>query len=217
VSPASRREQSRLATGVALRRAAFELFGRQGYAATTTEQIAHAAGVSARTFFNYFPSKEELFLLPGQPLAGRISATIRSRPPGEDPVLSVTVAAMDTFRMMALVASTDHFDIFLASLSLMLNEPDCRAFLDERRQIAERATWQALVDRGVSSDDLATRAALSAIVAAGFVALAAWVEKDGKEPLPALLVRCLVGLPEPTRLAAGLVAPGLVGDTPSVG
>ncbi len=211
--PASRREQTRRATDRALRHAAFRLIEEHGYAATSTDEIARAAGVSARTFFNYFPSKEGLFLLPGQPLGGQITASIRSRPPGEDPVLSVTIAALETFRMLAAVATADNSDLMLASLRLLLNEPECRRFLEDRREIAERAAWQALVERGASRDDVQTRVAVSAIVAASFVALAVWVERDGIEPLPALLARCLVGLPEPTRLAAGLFSPEYVSDT----
>ena len=38
--------------------AALELFGSNGYEATTTSEIAAAAGVSQRTFFRYFPTKQ---------------------------------------------------------------------------------------------------------------------------------------------------------------
>lgn len=40
--------------------AALELFGTQGYQGTTVEQIAEKAGLSRRTFFRYFPSKEAI-------------------------------------------------------------------------------------------------------------------------------------------------------------
>jgi mycofactocin system transcriptional regulator len=40
-----------------LERIALELFARQGFEATTVEQIADQAGVSRRTFFRYFDTK----------------------------------------------------------------------------------------------------------------------------------------------------------------
>lgn len=46
----------------ALVTAAVDLFIRQGYEGTSVDEIAAAAGVSRRTFFRYFPAKEEVLL-----------------------------------------------------------------------------------------------------------------------------------------------------------
>jgi AcrR family transcriptional regulator len=45
----------------AIVQAARAVFGRDGYARTTTDAIAREAGVSTRTLYKHFPSKEELF------------------------------------------------------------------------------------------------------------------------------------------------------------
>ncbi len=45
-----------------IRQAAIELFAAQGYARTTTKEIARAAGVSEGTIFKYFPTKRDLLL-----------------------------------------------------------------------------------------------------------------------------------------------------------
>ena len=56
----SLREKHKNQTGQAIRDAALRLFASNGYDATTTEMIAELAGVSVRTFFRYFPTKESL-------------------------------------------------------------------------------------------------------------------------------------------------------------
>lgn len=43
-----------------LERFGFELFARQGFDATTVDDIAAAAGIGRRTFFRYFASKTDL-------------------------------------------------------------------------------------------------------------------------------------------------------------
>jgi TetR/AcrR family transcriptional regulator, cholesterol catabolism regulator len=55
-----RRERNKLQVYRRIREAAVVLFRRQGYEATTVEQIAERADVAKGTVFNYFPRKEAL-------------------------------------------------------------------------------------------------------------------------------------------------------------
>jgi AcrR family transcriptional regulator len=62
VAPGSRspRAEHAARTRQALLEVALQRFASQGYDTTTTEEIAEAAGVSPRTFFRYFPTKESV-------------------------------------------------------------------------------------------------------------------------------------------------------------
>lgn len=56
--PAGLRERRRRKTANDIQRAALRLILAHGFAAVTTDMIAAEAGVSTRTFFNYYPNKE---------------------------------------------------------------------------------------------------------------------------------------------------------------
>jgi TetR/AcrR family transcriptional regulator, regulator of mycofactocin system len=58
----SRRERKKEQTRLALTRAALELFRRQGFEATTVEEIADAADFHRATFFRVFGSKDDVAL-----------------------------------------------------------------------------------------------------------------------------------------------------------
>jgi AcrR family transcriptional regulator len=56
------REQQKQARREAIFRAAARLFSERGYAATTVEDIARAAGITVPTFYAYVPSKADLIV-----------------------------------------------------------------------------------------------------------------------------------------------------------
>ena len=56
------RERKRLETLRRIAETGLKLFIAHGYEGTTLEAIAEAAGISRRTFFYYFKSKEEVLL-----------------------------------------------------------------------------------------------------------------------------------------------------------
>src|SRR6202041_319663 len=61
-APLGRREANKQATRQALQQAADRLFAEHGVTQTTVRDIADAAGVTERTFFRYFGSKEDLII-----------------------------------------------------------------------------------------------------------------------------------------------------------
>lgn len=61
-APTDLRARRRTATRLEVREAALTLFEQRGVDRTTVDEIAHAAGISQRTFFRYFATKEECVL-----------------------------------------------------------------------------------------------------------------------------------------------------------
>ncbi|WP_144123173.1 TetR family transcriptional regulator [Catellatospora sichuanensis] len=88
----NRREQHKQHTRTALEDAALTLFARQGYEQTTVEEIAAEAGVSVRTFFRYYSSKQHvLFGDVGHERVDQLRGALTARPAGEAPLESVRV------------------------------------------------------------------------------------------------------------------------------
>jgi AcrR family transcriptional regulator len=123
------REHARGAVRDEVMRRAWMLFGEQGFAATTVDQIAVAAGMSRRTFFRYFAGKDELVLERLQEAGGRIAAALSRRPPDE-PVWTALRAAFDE-----IVVPQEEHDEQARRVQLMLrDEPGVLASVEERRR-----------------------------------------------------------------------------------
>jgi AcrR family transcriptional regulator len=78
------RARKKQATESALQRAALDLFQSRGYDETTVQDITDAAGVSQRTFFRYFPTKDAVLLTAHARREADLRAML-SRRPAEEP------------------------------------------------------------------------------------------------------------------------------------
>ncbi|WP_062211010.1 TetR/AcrR family transcriptional regulator [Demequina oxidasica] len=81
------RERKKAQRRLALHEAAVELFEKNGYDATTVAQIAASAGVSPRTYFSYFPTKEAALFAPLDDAISSLEEALAT-PPAEGDVLS---------------------------------------------------------------------------------------------------------------------------------
>ncbi|GAA3280364.1 TetR family transcriptional regulator [Dactylosporangium vinaceum] len=80
------RERKKAQTRSALWNAAIELFVEYGFDNVSVAQIAAAAEVSKMTFFNYYPSKEDLVVGPLSEHIGDPAEIVRARAQDESPV-----------------------------------------------------------------------------------------------------------------------------------
>jgi len=90
-----RRERNKRATRRALSDAARQLVTERGLNAVTVDDIAEAAGVSVRTFSNYFAGKDEAVVGVDPDLIADYAARLRARPSGEHPVDAVRAVLLD--------------------------------------------------------------------------------------------------------------------------
>jgi AcrR family transcriptional regulator len=86
------RARKKQATSTALQRSAIDLFLERGYDETTVQDITDAAGVSQRTFFRYYPTKDAVLLTEHSRREAELTELLAARPAGED--LGATAAAV---------------------------------------------------------------------------------------------------------------------------
>ncbi|MGK5638406.1 TetR/AcrR family transcriptional regulator [Streptomyces sp. URMC 126] len=109
------RERKKQATRTALGLAALRLAAERGWEAVRVEDIAAEAGVSARTFNNYFSSKEEAVMASGTERAERVREALAARPP-EEPLWDALTHAFAT--ALEELSAVDPGTILRARLAL---------------------------------------------------------------------------------------------------
>lgn len=91
----SRTDSRRVTSVAALSRVGLELFLRQGFDGTTIDDIAAAAGISRRTFFRYFASKNDVPWGDFDVLVDRLRARLRTTPADVPTATAVHDAIVD--------------------------------------------------------------------------------------------------------------------------
>ncbi|MFE6283684.1 TetR family transcriptional regulator [Streptomyces sp. NPDC057877] len=161
--PRGRREAHKAATRKALQDAAHRMFEERGYTHTTVRDIAAAAGVTERTFFRYFPSKEDLVLDEVLDLIPVMRSIVVARPAGEGPYDAVLGAALE------LIADRGVGLMFSGPPQRFPGQP-VRQFLPVLTQFEEGlagALEERLSGAGEPEDAVALRAAVLARAAVG--------------------------------------------------
>ena len=89
-------EQRRRSTHEALRRAALASFASKGFANVTVTELARAAGVTERTFFRHFPTKEAVLFQDYETQVEWLSEALAQRPASES-VFDAVLASVASF------------------------------------------------------------------------------------------------------------------------
>ena len=159
--------------------AALELFAAQGYDETTTEQVTERAGVSPRTFFRYFPTKESVVFYRDFGLMRRFEVELSAR----SAELTDYDAVCSTFVSLSL-----GFDELLERVQLYRRAVDSSAVLRGREQLHFQEHAQTIAGalahrhgRELPTPEDATLGALGVLLYNR--AFTQWLEGDGSVDL----------------------------------
>ncbi|HVV10225.1 mycofactocin system transcriptional regulator [Amycolatopsis sp.] len=157
--------------------AAFELFARQGFERTTVDDIAQAAGIGRRTFFRYFPSKNDVAWgdFEGQLTLMR---TRLAEAPGDKPLLQVISDALVDFNRIDPAEAPWH----RRRMELILTTPALQAhstlrYAEWRQVLAEFVAARV----GASPDSLAPQAIAYATLGVALAAYEQWLRTADAE------------------------------------
>jgi AcrR family transcriptional regulator len=181
------RERRRIRQKQAIQAEALKLFVANGYEQTTVDDIAHAAAISPRTFFRYFPTKEDVVLwdeYDDRPLIEREAVG-----PLGDPLTALLKA------VQADVADMYEKDAqrLLIRVRLAYRDASIRArFFVGLLEFIEAKYHEVVTLLGVDPDDDQFKIRLGAIYVAIFVAVERWQRGDGREN-PAEMIASAIG------------------------
>jgi mycofactocin system transcriptional regulator len=191
--PGRRRATSR----AELEQVAFTLFTARGFDATTVDEIAAAAGIGRRTFFRYFPSKNDVPWGAFEDELERMRVRLKACPP-EVPVMDAIRYALIDFNRVAPAQVPLH----RRRMQLILRVPTLLAHSTLRF-----AAWRAVVAEfaaertGHRPDDLAPQAIAHAVLGVSVAAYEHWLDDPGAD-LGSLLDRAMRELGTAFRAAA---------------
>ncbi|GGL61630.1 hypothetical protein GCM10010129_01490 [Streptomyces fumigatiscleroticus] len=164
-----------------LSEAALQMLALKGFDLVTIDEIAAAAGVSKRTFFRYFASKEDVVVRFLADLGSGIRAELAARPVQEPPSVALRHAVLAA---MAVCADrSDHADRALVVVRLILRTPALRArFLEHQAQWRDDLATELAQRLGLDpGTDLYPRLAAGMALTAFDTVLQRWSAGDGAE------------------------------------
>lgn len=178
------RERKKAETRAALQDAALRLADELGPDKVTIEAVAEAVGVSPRTFFNYFPSKEAAILGVESAEGSPLLDDLRARPADEAPLDALRAA----FRSSSDRLQKDPGRWVMRS-RLVQRHPDLAARWAAHLAGFERELAVEIARRtGLDADrDTYPTALVGAVLAAVRVAMSVWQAQDTRTPLVTLV------------------------------
>ncbi|WP_328455481.1 acyl-CoA-like ligand-binding transcription factor [Amycolatopsis sp. NBC_00438] len=195
------RERKKQETRVALSWAAIRLTVERGLDNVRVEDIAAEAGVSTRTFSNYFGSKGEAIAARQYDRSRAIAAALRERPAGEPLWEAVTHAVLTGFALGESGQKPDR--AWIEGVRLMVAEPALQGEMHKAVTAGEAEFALAVAERTGTdaAADVYPQLVAAVVGAAHHVVIQQWLSAEPPPSMEALLRdvfgRLAAGLPEP--------------------
>jgi AcrR family transcriptional regulator len=167
-----------------LAKAALTLFEEQGYAATTVDEIAAAAGLTKRTFFRHFANKREVLFSGSSDLQRLFLDAVVGAPATAGPIDAVAAAFAPVGQMFA---GRQPFARIRAQVIAANPELQERELI--KLDTLTAALAGALRERGVPEDEALLAAETG--VRVFHVAFARWIAQDDPEAFERLMREAL--------------------------
>jgi AcrR family transcriptional regulator len=175
------RERKKRETQQRITEAGMGLFLADGYEATTLDAIAAAAGISRRTFFHYFQSKDDILMSLQSSGGEALCAAVMAAPPDQAPLDAVRDA-------LVKVSAPYQSDEMMAIDRLMRSSGTLLARKQAGYIHQEQALFDALCARWPNpAQRKSLRLVAMASIGAMRLAFDAWREEGGKRPVTALI------------------------------
>lgn len=145
----SLRERKKLATRRAIQRVALDLVAERGYSRVTVEDIAEAADVSPRTFFNYFASKEAALIAADPERTARLRQRLVDEPAGKTPLEALRSVMVEEIRWLAeeLAELGGEPATWICRMKMAMVDPHLRAAQAAHMTQLEHAIVAGLAER----------------------------------------------------------------------
>jgi AcrR family transcriptional regulator len=190
-SHASLRERKKLATRRGIRRVALDLIAERGFSHVTIEDIAAAADVSPRTFFNYFPSKEAVLFGADPGRAEEVRARLVHDLPGHSALEVLRLVLTDRARQLAAELAELGGDPgrWAAQMKAAQADPQLRAAQASHMAQVESSFASALAERLGTDPDRDPYPMLLASTATAVLraTMSFWAAGGGNVPLEQLV------------------------------
>lgn len=181
------RERNRERNRAELAEAALRLFTERGFDEVTVDDIAEAAGVSRRTFFRYFESKEDAVLPYEEERIDELREALARRP-AHEPVLA-TIRRVTTAIGADLGPQGPARREALARMRIVTENPSVLArSLELQSRMAQELSALVAEHLGVDADtSLEAQVVAGAAIAAVRAAAQVWWASDGRRDFAELL------------------------------